>query len=187
MNELLFNEYLGNLTTTIQNIETNYILDLARTIREIWAKNHQIFLCGNGGSAANAIHIANDLFYGIAKDTGKGTRAHALPANQSILTCLANDISYEDIFSQQLAVLAQPEDILIALSGSGNSPNIIKAIQKAKTIGMKTFAILGYSGGECLELADVAIYFPINVMQIAEDFQLIVGHMVMRWVINNPI
>ena len=148
---------------------------------EAWHNDKQVFICGNGGSAANAMHIANDLLYGIAKYTGKGLRVHALPANPSILTCLANDISYDDIFSAQLSVMGSPGDVLIALSGSGNSRNIIKAVEKAKEIGMKTFAILGYSGGKCLNLADVSIHFQVDDMQIAEDLQLIVGHMVMQW------
>ncbi len=187
MREFLFTEYIEKVTTSIQNIKVDLILDLTRSLRDAWSEDHQVFLCGNGGSAANAMHIANDFFYGIAKDTGKGIRVHALPANQSILTCLSNDISYKDIFSQQLAVLANSGDILIALSGSGNSPNIIKAIQKAKEMRVKTFAILGYSGGKCLELTDVAIHFPIDDMQIAEDCQLVVGHMVMRWLADNSI
>jgi D-sedoheptulose 7-phosphate isomerase len=97
------------------------------------------------------------------------------------LTCLANDISYDEIFSYQIEALAQKDDILIALSGSGNSPNIIKAIQTAQLIGMKNFAILGYYGGRYLEIADNSIHIPINDMQISEDMQLVVGHMIMQW------
>lgn len=183
MEEFLFSKYIEKISAAIQHFNTESIFDLAHTLWDAWSENRQVFLCGNGGSAANAMHIANDLLYGIAGNigTGKGMRVQALPANQSIITCLANDISYEDIFSYQLSVLAQPGDILIALSGSGNSPNIIKAIQKATEIGMKSIAILGYAGGKCLGLADVAIHFPFDDMQIAEDCQLMVGHMVMRW------
>jgi len=150
----------------------------------LWAalqSKRQVFLCGNGGSAANAIHIANDFLYGVSKDSRAAIKVHALTANQSILTCLGNDISYADIFSYQLQALAQRDDILIALSGSGNSPNIVKAIQTAQLAGIKTFAILGYDGGRCLEIADHSIHICINDMQIAEDMQLIVGHMLMQW------
>ncbi|MEM5789618.1 MAG: SIS domain-containing protein [Syntrophobacteraceae bacterium] len=160
---------------------------LAETLRGAWQDNRRVFLCGNGGSAANAIHIANDFFYGIAANfEGHGIRAHALPANQAIVSCLANDESYADIFSDQLRVFAQPGDVLIALSGSGNSPNIVKALERAREMGLPTFAILGYSGGKCLELADTAICFRIDDMQIAEDAQLIVGHMIMQWLRENP-
>jgi D-sedoheptulose 7-phosphate isomerase len=152
---------------------------LVEALHNAWIQKNQVFLCGNGGSGANALHFANDLIYGL------GLKVHALLANQSILTCLANDICYEDVFSYQLAVLGEPGDILIAFSGSGNSPNIIKAIQKAKELDMKTFAFLGYSGGKAIEQVDVAIYFPIDNMQIAEDCQQIVGHMVMQWLVKN--
>lgn len=187
MGELIFNQYIDKLGYQINHISRNAVLSLARSLQQAWEEDRQVFICGNGGSAANAIHITNDLFYGIAKESGKGMRVHALPANQSILTCLANDLSYIDIFSQQLNVLGRPGDVLIALSGSGNSPNIIKAIEVAKGIGMKTFAILGYSGGKCLKLADVPIHFQVDDMQIAEDLQLIVGHMVMQWLRDNPV
>ena len=104
-----------------------------------------------------------------------------MPANTAVLTCLANDIGYDHIFSEQLAVQAQKGDLLIALSGSGNSENIVRALEQASAMGVKSFAILGFSGGKSLQLADSAIHFPVNDMQIAEDLQLIVGHMVMQW------
>lgn len=153
---------------------------LVDTLRRCWRENRQVFLCGNGGSAANAIHLANDLLYGIAKDTGKGLRVTALPSNQSVMTCLANDIGYEDVFAQQLSVLAQPGDVLIAFSGSGNSPNILKALLRARELNLTSFAILGFSGGHALSLTDHPIYFPIHDMQVSEDLQMMVGHMVMQ-------
>lgn len=181
MNSDKFNRYASSISEILQKADFSKIQTLADSLLTAWQKNRQVFICGNGGSAANALHIANDLVYGAAKGKKQGIRAIALTGDISVITCIANDVSYEDIFSRQLAVYAQRGDILIALSGSGNSPNIIKAILSAKDIGMKTFAILGFSGGQCLELADVPIQFPINDMQISEDMQLIVGHMVMQW------
>lgn len=107
-----------------------------------------VFLCGNGGSAGNAVHIANDMIYGIDRKSGKGLRAHALPANTSIITCLANDEGYEEIFAKQLAVYSCPGDILLVLSGSGNSPNILRTLDFANEHGLETFAILGFDGGK---------------------------------------
>lgn len=187
MNLAHFTKYISLLTEVANRGEFEKIQTLAEALRIAWGANQQVFICGNGGSAANALHIANDLFYGISKDSGKGMRVHALPANQSILTCLGNDISYDDIFSRQIEGLGMPGDILIVLSGSGNSQNIVKALKSAQNIGMKTFAILGYSGGNCLSLADVPIHFSVDDMQIAEDLQLIVGHMVMQWLRDNPV
>jgi len=180
-----YKNYIDKLHSVLDKQDWKPVERLALSLQEVWKLGKQVFLCGNGGSAANAIHFANDLIFGVAKEDGKGIKACALPANPSVLTCLANDISYEDIFSHQLGVLAQQGDILIVYSGSGNSPNVVKAIEKAKEMGIKTFAILGYSGGKCLELADVAIHFPIDDMQISEDCQQIVGHMLMRWLAEN--
>jgi D-sedoheptulose 7-phosphate isomerase len=150
-----------------------------------WLEKRQVFFCGNGGSAGNAVHLANDFLYGIAKKTGGGLRVQALSANTAVMTCLANDVGYESIFSEQLAVQAQAGDLLIALSGSGNSPNIVRVIEQAKAMDVKSYAILGFTGGKCKELADVPIHFPVNDMQIAEDMQLIVGHMMMQWLYSN--
>lgn len=182
-----FLNYATRLQTVLSQCPWEKVLCLAETLRTAWQERQHVFLCGNGGSAANAMHMANDFLYGISKTDGRGLRVVALPSNPSVLTCLANDVSYTDIFSQQLAVLAQPGDILIALSCSGNSPNIIKAIQKSKEMRLKTFAILGYSGGKCLKLVDAAIHFPVDDMQIAEDCQQIVGHMLTSWLANNPV
>lgn len=154
---------------------------LGEALHEAWCEGRSIYLCGNGGSAGNAIHLANDLLYGAGAESGGGLRVEALSANTSVLTCLANDLCYDRIYAEQLKVKARPEDVLIVLSGSGNSPNVVMALEVGNAIGMKTFAILGYSGGRCKELAQHPIHFEIDDMQIAEDLQLIVGHICMQW------
>lgn len=154
---------------------------LVNSLEEAWDHKKNVFICGNGGSAGNAIHLANDFNYGIDKKCGIGLRIDALPANQSVITCLANDEGYENIFSQQISVKGDAGDILVALSGSGNSPNVVKALEVAKKMGIKTFAILGFSGGKCKQIADFPIHFPINDMQVSEDLQMIVGHICMQW------
>jgi D-sedoheptulose 7-phosphate isomerase len=156
-----------------------------RRLRDCRDAGRQVFLCGNGGSAANAIHLANDFIYGISKTPGVGLRVTALSANSAVITCLANDLGYETIFAAQLAVQAVRGDVLIALSGSGNSPNIIKALEQARAMGVKTYAILGYSGGKAKTLADVPIHFAVDDMQLSEDLQLVVGHMIMQWLYQN--
>lgn len=159
----------------------DYIPVLGETLQDAWRKQHTVYLCGNGGSAGNAVHLANDFLYGVGVNNGGGLRVEALSANSAVLTCLANDCGYDQIFSAQLRVKAQSGDVLIALSGSGNSPNIIKALETGNSIGMKTFAILGYNGGLCKELAKYPIHFEVDDMQVAEDLQQIVGHMCMQW------
>jgi D-sedoheptulose 7-phosphate isomerase len=89
------------------------------------------------------------------------------------------------IYSEQLSVLASPGDVLIVLSGSGNSPNIVAALEQAKAMKVKSYAILGFTGGRCKQLADVPIHFPVDDMQISEDLQLVVGHMLMQWLYAN--
>lgn len=176
-----FQGYADRLIGVLRNSNWTDVSRLAIDMHKAWADGRQVFLCGNGGSAGNAIHLANDFIYGIAKRTGGGLRSSALSANSAVLTCLANDIGYDQIFSEQLAVLGKEGDLLIALSGSGNSKNIIAAIERAKLQKIKSYAILGYEGGICKKLADVAIHFPVDDMQIAEDLQLITGHMIMQW------
>ncbi len=175
-----FVDYARRLQDVLRSSDWTPVARLAEDLQECWNTGRQVFLCGNGGSAANAIHLANDFLYGVSKTLGSGLRVTALTANSSILTCLANDVGYDAIFSAQLAVQAQRGDVLIALSGSGNSPNILKALEQAKSIGMKTYAILGYTGGKAKSMADVPIHIAVNDMQISEDFQLIIGHMLMQ-------
>jgi D-sedoheptulose 7-phosphate isomerase len=179
--EYTFSNYARRLTALLENNDWSELSRLADTLQEAWKNGRQVFLCGNGGSAANASHLANDFFYGTARTTGGGMRAQSLSANSAITTCLANDIGYNTIFADQLAVFGQPGDVLIALSGSGNSPNIVAALDMARVRGMLSCAILGYNGGRSKALADIAIHFAIDDMQIAEDMQLIVGHMLMQW------
>ena len=177
--------YLSRLQEVLASSDWSSVNLLAQDMLRCWQEKRQVFFCGNGGSAGNAVHLANDFLYGIAKKTGGGLKVQALSANSAVITCLANDVGYDEIFSEQLAVQAQADDLLIALSGSGNSRNIVRAIEQAKSMGVKTYAILGFAGGECKELADVPIHFPVNDMQIAEDMQLIVGHMMMQWLYSN--
>jgi D-sedoheptulose 7-phosphate isomerase len=187
LNEQFFKDYAKRLSTVLESSTWEVVSILGKDIQEAWVKGSQVFFCGNGGSAGNAIHLANDFIYGVAKQTGGGVRAVALSANSAVMTCLANDVGYDYIYSEQLAVLANEGDILVALSGSGNSPNILKALQTAKEKKVKSYAILGFDGGKAKVLADQSIHFPIQDMQIAEDMQLVVGHMLMQWLYDNRL
>ena len=176
-----FTGYASRLQGVLAVTDWSKVSLLASDMLRCWRDKRQVFLCGNGGSAGNAIHLANDFLYGVAKKTGGGIRVQALSANTAVMTCLGNDVGYDHIFSEQLAVQAQNGDVLIALSGSGNSSNIVRTIEQAKGMGVKSYAVLGFSGGKCKEIADVAIHFPVNDMQLSEDLQLVVGHMLMQW------
>lgn len=181
----LFDDYSKKLSSILEGTDWSHVELLAKEMFHCWRNGHQVFICGNGGSAGNAIHLANDFLYGIAKKSGRGLKVNALSANPAVMTCLANDIGYDAIYSEQLAVLGQKGDLLIVLSGSGNSPNIIEVLKTAKQNNIKSCAILGFSGGIAKDLANIVLHFSVNDMQIAEDLQLIVGHMVMQYLYNH--
>ena len=183
----LINKYKLNLSETLKKLEVENVIELCELILSAWKTNNTIYICGNGGSAANAIHIANDMTYGAGVKNGKGISIESLTSNSAVLTCLANDLNYEDIFSEQIKVKGKSNDLLIVLSGSGNSKNVIRAIEVAKDKKMKTFAIVGFDGGICKTIADNFIHFNINDMQVAEDFQLIVSHMCMQWLSKQKV
>ena len=144
-----------------------------------------LFICGNGGSGANSNHAENDFVYGVSKMIGKGVNAVSLSANSAVISCLANDEGYHNIFSYQLRVKAKAGDVLLVLSGSGNSQNIIEAIKHANEMGVETFAILGFDGGKAKTLVNHPIHFDVNDMQISEDLQMILLHMISQWLYRN--
>lgn len=175
------NSYTSQMHAVMEAFDWAPVHALAQEFLDCWKTGRQIFVCGNGGSGANAVHIANDFIYGISKKKGSGLRCHALSANAAVLTCLANDEGYDQIFSYQLGVQAQAGDVLLVLSGSGNSGNIVEAIKTADDKGMQTYGVLGYSGGKAKELLQVPIHFEIDDMQISEDLQMVVAHMISQW------
>jgi D-sedoheptulose 7-phosphate isomerase len=177
----LFTDYSKRLNAALEGFDWSPVERLAYDLRDCWQTGRQVFLCGNGGSGGNANHLANDFLYALSKTRGSGLRVHSLSSNPSVITCLANDEGYDNVFALQLAVLARNGDVLITFSGSGNSPNILKALEEGKTLGMTSYAVLGFSGGKAKALADVPIHFALDDMQIAEDAQMIVGHMIMQW------
>ncbi len=160
---------------------------LGSALRDAWRERRTIYLCGNGGSAGNANHLANDFLYGAGVANGGGLKVESLSANPAVLTCLANDLGYENVYAEQLRVRAERGDVLIVLSGSGESPNVVRALEVGAAKGMTTFAILGFSGGRCKALAQHPIHFPVHDMQIAEDLQMAVGHICMQWLNENPL
>jgi D-sedoheptulose 7-phosphate isomerase len=180
-------DYSEKLSRALTLSAMDRIAELGYTLRESWRLGRTVYLCGNGGSAGNANHLANDLFYGAGVSNGGGLKVEALSANPAVLTCLANDIGYDEIYAEQIRIKANPGDVLIVLSGSGNSSNVVRALEVGNAKGMKTFAILGFSGGRCKRIAHHVIHFEIDDMQIAEDLQLIVGHICMQWLYANPI
>ena len=176
-----FKKYRNNLIQTFDQKDLeNHTEILFSEIKKTWKMKKNFFICGNGGSGANAIHIANDFLYGAGITNKKGLKVDALTSNSAIITCLANDVGYDKVFSEQIKVKGEKNDLLLVLSGSGNSKNVIKVLKEAKKIKLRTFAILGFNGGKCIKLADNFIHTKINDMQICEDFQMILLNMIMK-------
>lgn len=176
-----FKDYSHRLSTALATVDWSPVERLADDLLDCWSTGRQVFLCGNGGSAGNANHLANDFMYPLSKRKGSGIRVHALSSNPAIVTCLANDEGYDQVFAYQLAVQARAGDVLIAFSGSGNSANILRALEEARRLQMRSYAVLAFSGGAAKALADVPIHFVVDDMQIAEDTQTIVCHMIIQW------
>ena len=181
----LISDYSDRLTKALSLPAIKLVPHLAEAFKKVWDTKKTIYLCGNGGSAGNANHLANDFLYGAGVTRGIGLRIESLSANPAVLTCLANDLGYEEVYAEQLRVKADPGDVLLVFSGSGNSPNVVRALEIGNKLGMETFAILGFTGGKCKDIAKHPLHFAINDMQIAEDLQLIIGHMIMQWLCDS--
>lgn len=177
-----YRNYARRLQDALAQGPGEAIEQLAAALLLVVQQEKQVLLCGNGGSAGNAIHLANDFQYAMVKGAGRRLRVEALPSNAAVMTCLANDVSYDEVFAEQIRMKGGPGDMLVALSGSGNSPSVVLALEAANQLGMKTVAVVGFSGGRARDLAQVPVHFAVDDMQIAEDLQLIVGHVCMQWV-----
>lgn len=175
-----FADYSRRLSAVLESFDWQPVMELADELLDCACTGRQLFLAGNGGSAGNAVHLANDFLYAWSKLQGRGIRVNALPANTAVMSCLANDEGYDEVFSGQLAVHARENDVLLVFSGSGNSPNILRALEQARRMRLKSFAVLGFDGGKAKAMCDVPVHFVIDDMQIAEDMQLILGHMIVQ-------
>jgi D-sedoheptulose 7-phosphate isomerase len=159
-------------------------IDLIKTAGD---SEKKVITCGNGGSASTASHYITDWNKMVNIHTGKQFHGFSLCDNLGLITAYANDLSYDQIFSGQLRSILSEGDLLIAISGSGNSPNVIKAVEYANQAGATTLAIVGYDGGKLLPLAHHHVLIPSFDMQLCEDFHFIFGHMVMKSLCGSPI
>lgn len=178
---MLFERYATRLSQALNAADWSMVEPLAEALFVAWQEKRQVFLAGNGGSAANCNHIVNDFVYPLSKTMGKGIRMRSLSESPAVLTCLANDEGYDHVFSAQLPVFASAGDILWVMSGSGNSPNILRVLETAHDLGVTTFAVLGFDGGKARALADHVIHFDTDDMQVAEDLQMVVSNMIVQY------
>lgn len=174
-------QYFKELQRVIASLPKDGIDQIADILVEVYDAGRTVFLFGNGGSAALASHFACDLGKGTANcNGGKRFRVLALTDNLATLTAWANDSCYADVFSEQLKNFVQPQDVVFAISGSGNSKNVLNALQVARESGAVTVGISGFRGGAMKALCDVCVIVPSNDMQIIEDLHLAVAHSIFR-------
>jgi D-sedoheptulose 7-phosphate isomerase len=161
--------YATALSAALATVDTGSFGRAAALLEKAIAENATIFTCGNGGSAAIANHFVCDHTKGVRTDTDILPRVHSLVANIEINTAIANDISYDQVFAFQLQSYASAGDVLVAVSSSGNSPNIVAALSQAKAKGMATIAMTGFEGGKACGLADVALHVKAHNYGVVED------------------
>ena len=157
------------------------------TVRVAFEAGTQIITCGNGGSAYAASHFITDWNKMINLATNRKFRGISLCDNLGMVTAFANDLSYDEIFAGQLKAIMAPGDLVIAISGSGNSRNVVKAVEYANSAGATTLALVGYDGGRLKQIASQTVWVPSHDMQLCEDVHLMFGHMVMKALCGTPI
>ncbi len=173
--------YFDTVNNTLNNLNKSNITTFVQMLLETYRNDKTIYLFGNGGSAATASHFCGDLVKGVSYGLDKRFRAICLNDNLPALMAIANDISYDDIFIEQLKNFLNPGDLVIGISGSGNSVNVVSALEYAKKTGAKTVAICGFKGGKIKEISDLSIHAEIDDMEISEDIHnLIATHCVKR-------
>ncbi len=170
--------YLNEVVEMIRGLPRKDIRRVVEAVREAREQNRQLFLLGNGGSAATASHMACDLAKTSSMPGVRRIRAIALTDNVPLITAWGNDASYENVFAEQLANLVQPGDLVIALSGSGNSPNVLRAVKVAKDVGARTVGLTGHPGGKLKGMVDISVVVPSRRIEQAEDAHLILDHLV---------
>ena len=176
-------EYIDTEIRILQSLNLDELNVAANAITDCRKNGGTIYTIGNGGSAATASHMVVDFGKGANENpdsAGNFFRVECLADNVPSITAIANDISYDDIFLFQLERKLKPGDLVIAISGSGNSRNIIKAVEYAKSIGVPVVGMTGYNGGKLIKLCDFSMHCPVDDMQIAEDIHMMFDHMLLR-------
>jgi D-sedoheptulose 7-phosphate isomerase len=173
--------YTRDVARVIESLPLAEIAAALALLEDAHRDDAQVFVIGNGGSAATASHMANDLTWGLTRAGIRPLRAIALTDNVALMTAIANDASYDEVFSRQLAVLARPGDLLIAFSASGNSPNVLRAVELARSLRLKTVGILGMTGGRAAELVDVKVVVPASEYGPIEDAHLVFDHLALSY------
>lgn len=181
----MIEHYLESEIDILKKLDTEAVQKVVKAFEEANERESAIYVFGNGGSAGTASHMANDFNKGISEYTEKKFRFQCLNDNIPTMLAVANDIGYDDVFSFQLKNKVREKDLVIGISGSGNSENVIRALDCAKEQGAITMGIVGYHGGKVADIADIVFHVPLCNMQIVEDVHMILNHMVMSVVMQH--
>ncbi len=169
-------DYFTELKGLIDNVDEAQVDRLVELLHEAWAAGRRVMLMGNGGSAATASHIVNDLQKCIGLDSGRALKAMCLSDNTALVLAWGNDTEFANIYAPQVECWTEPGDLVIGISGSGNSPNIIRAVQVANERGANTYGLAGYEGGELAKAARECLVVKTRNMQQIEDVHMAVLH-----------
>lgn len=171
--------YFQHLSDVLAAIDKDEIAQFISTLLEARDRGATVFFIGNGGSASTASHFANDLAIGT-NSYETPFRIVSLADNQAVITAVGNDFGYDEIFTRQLRVLGKPGDVVVAISASGNSPNLVSAFEHAKSAGIKTVGLTAFDGGKLRQMADECVHVPTEAKEYgpAEDAHLILNHLV---------
>ena len=170
-------EYINIEKQILDSLDVSAVNEMMQVILEAYENEKRIYIFGNGGSSATASHYQNDFNKGLSENLQKKFNMVCLNNDLPTIMAIANDISFDEVFRYQLRGRIQPGELVIAISGSGNSANVINAVKYAKEQGNKVIGLCGYNGGKLKELADIAVHVNINNMQVVEDIHMVLDHM----------
>jgi D-sedoheptulose 7-phosphate isomerase len=173
-------DYISEHNKVLDRIDLDSLQKAVEIVGNAFISGKKIITCGNGGSASTASHYITDWAKMINLATGEKFRGFSLVDNVGLITAYGNDVSYEEVFSGQCKAFLDDGDLLVAVSGSGNSPNILSALRQANSMGATTLGILGYDGGNAAKIAHHSFIVPSFDMQVCEDIHLMFGHLVMK-------
>lgn len=177
-------DYLNLVKDTIDKLDRSEIEKTIEAFMRVYEAGKTIYIFGNGGSAASATHAAGDFVKGASFGLEKRFRVISLVDNLPALMAIANDVSYDDIFVEQLKNFIQPGDLVIGISGSGNSANVVKAMEFAKSKGVQTVAFCGFKGGKIKAIADISVHSVALDMEVAEDIHMMVFNVIKKEVMR---
>ncbi|MBF0176857.1 MAG: SIS domain-containing protein [Magnetococcales bacterium] len=177
-----FQEYVQALLHGLHLLDQATLSRVCDTLVGLYRRGGKLFVCGNGGSAAISNHLLCDHLKGVRTDTGLLPKVISLSTNLEIITAIANDISYADVFVYQLASLAAPQDVLLTISASGDSENIVRAVQWAREHAVTTMALTGFAGGRSAQLADFNLHIPVANYGIVEDAHQAIMHILAQFI-----